>query len=418
MSAAAGAGLKPAGDSWPIYRRLLKYAKPYLGVFLIGVLGAGLFAASNASLAYLVQKFLRGAFLVKNPAVLWEVPIGVVVLFTLRGIGDYVQSYFPSWVGRQVIKGLRHDVFSHYLRLPTAYLDRQQSGMLLSKLTNNIELVAAAATSAAISLISDSLTILALLVTLFYMNWRLRGVLHHRRSRHRLADADRQSQLPPLQRANPKFHGRYHARRQGGDRCAPLDQDLQCRGPSNRAVRTGQRTQPRLEHEADPRPGHQQSRRPVHRVHRARQRSLCRDTAGVHPRHAGRSVLRVFDRADADSVAAAQPGQHERTAAAGHCRGPERVRDPRSADRRQRRHARDRARARRHRVPQCLVRLWRRQGRCAARCELSRAFRRNRRHRRAVGQRQDDVGRPGAALLRCASWRRCCWTGSTCATTA
>ena len=173
MSAAAGTGPKPAGDSWPIYRRLLKYARPYLGVFLIGVLGAGLFAASNASLAYLVQKFLHGAFLVKNPAVLWEVPIGVVVLFTLRGIGDYVQSYYPSWVGRQVIKGLRHDVFSHYLRLPTAYLDRQQSGQLLSKLTNNIELVAAAATSAAISLISDSLTILALLVTLFYMNWRL-----------------------------------------------------------------------------------------------------------------------------------------------------------------------------------------------------------------------------------------------------
>ena len=173
MNVAAAASLKAAGDSWPIYRRLLKYAKPYLGVFLIGVLGSALFAASNASLAYLVQKFLRGAFLVKNPDVLWQVPIGVVVLFTLRGIGDYVQSYYPSWVGRQVIKGLRRDVFSHYLRLPTAYLDRQQSGHLLSKLTNNIELVAAAATGAAISLISDSLTILALLVTLFYMNWRL-----------------------------------------------------------------------------------------------------------------------------------------------------------------------------------------------------------------------------------------------------
>jgi subfamily B ATP-binding cassette protein MsbA len=165
--------LKAAGDSWAIYRRLLKYAKPYLGVFLIGVMGSILFATSNAALAYLVKKFLNGAFLVKNPAVLWEVPLGVVGLFTLRGIGDYVQSYYPSWVGRQVIKGLRHDVFSHYLRLPTAYLDQQQSGHLLSKLTNNIELVAAAATSAAISLISDSLNILGLLTWLFYKNWRL-----------------------------------------------------------------------------------------------------------------------------------------------------------------------------------------------------------------------------------------------------
>ena len=173
MSSAAAAGSLPAGDSWSIYRRLLKYAKPYLGVFLIGVLGAILFAVSNAALAYLVKTFTHGAFLVKNPDVLWEVPIGVVVLFTLRGVGDYVQSYYPSWVGRQVIKGLRRDVFSHYLRLPTAYLDRQQSGHLLSKLTNNIELVAAAATSAAISLISDTLSIFVLLATLFYMNWRL-----------------------------------------------------------------------------------------------------------------------------------------------------------------------------------------------------------------------------------------------------
>jgi subfamily B ATP-binding cassette protein MsbA len=173
LNVKAAAALNARGDAWPVYRRLLKYATPYLGVFLIGVLGSVLFASSNAALAYLVKQFLNGAFLVKDPTVLWKVPLGVVVLFTLRGVGDYVQSYYSGWVGRQVIKGLRHDVFSHYLRLPTAYLDRQQSGHLLSKLTNNIEMVAAAATTAAISLISDSLTILALLVTLFYMNWRL-----------------------------------------------------------------------------------------------------------------------------------------------------------------------------------------------------------------------------------------------------
>ncbi len=168
-----GADGKSKPDSWSIYRRLIGYARPYAGVFMIGVLGAALFAAANASLAYLVRNFLNGAFIIKNPAILWEVPLGVVGLFTLRGIGDYIQNYFPSWVGRQVIKGLRRDVFSHYLRLPTAYLDQQQSGHLLSKLTNNIELVAAAATSAAISLVSDSLSIVTLLGTLFYMNWRL-----------------------------------------------------------------------------------------------------------------------------------------------------------------------------------------------------------------------------------------------------
>jgi ATP-binding cassette, subfamily B, bacterial MsbA len=164
---------KSHGNYWSIYLRLLRYAKPYTGAFLIGVLGMILFAATQSGLVYLVQTFLKGAFVNKDPRVEWIVPIGIVVLFALRGLGDYIGNYYPSWVGRQVIKGLRRDVFSHYLRLPTAYLDSQQSGVLLSKLTYNIEQVAGAATGAAISLVSDTLTILGLLAYLFYLNWRL-----------------------------------------------------------------------------------------------------------------------------------------------------------------------------------------------------------------------------------------------------
>ena len=170
---AEGAAAPVPADSWSIYRRLLRYARPYVGVFLIGVVGMVLFAASQWALAYLVKTFMSGAFVKRDPAIQWEIPVGVVVLFVLRGVGDYVANYYPSWVGRQVIKGLRGDVFAHYLRLPTAFLDRQQSGHLLSKLTYNIEMVANAATGAAISLVGDSITIIGLIAYLFYLNWRL-----------------------------------------------------------------------------------------------------------------------------------------------------------------------------------------------------------------------------------------------------
>jgi len=163
----------PESSSWSIYRRLLGYARPYVSVFLIGVVGMLIFAGTESALAYLVKQFVSGAFVKIDRSILAKVPIGVVVLFALRGIGDYMANYYPSWVGRQVVKGLRRDVFSHYLRLPTAYLDTQQSGHLLSKLTNNIELVAGAATTAAIALVGDTLNIIGLLCTMFYMNWRL-----------------------------------------------------------------------------------------------------------------------------------------------------------------------------------------------------------------------------------------------------
>lgn len=163
----------PTPGAWDVYRRLLRYARPYAGMFLIGVCGMILFAASDASLAYLVKVFLNGAFISRNPQILWLVPGGAILLFTVRGVGDYVSNYFPGWVGRQVVKGVRRDAFAHYLRLPTAYLDQQQSGHLLSKLTYNIELVADAATNASISLIRDSLTIVFLVMYLFYLNWQL-----------------------------------------------------------------------------------------------------------------------------------------------------------------------------------------------------------------------------------------------------
>jgi len=156
-----------------IYRRLLGYAKPHWGMFLVGVAGMALFAATDASMAWLVKEFLNGAFVDRNPRVLWFVPAAIVVLFFLRGIGDYVSSYFPGWVGRQIIKSLRGELFAQYLHLPAAYYDRAAAGQMLSRLPYNIELVAEAATNSVTVLIRDTLTIIGLLAWLFYLDWQL-----------------------------------------------------------------------------------------------------------------------------------------------------------------------------------------------------------------------------------------------------
>ncbi|MCP5328754.1 MAG: lipid A export permease/ATP-binding protein MsbA [Sinobacteraceae bacterium] len=142
-------------------------------MFGIGVLGMALFAATDSALAYLVKVFLGGAFVEPDPRVLWLVPVGAIVLFTLRGIGDYVSNYFPGWVGRQIIKAMRAELFAHFLRLPTRYYDGSATGQLLSRLTYNVELVAEATTSAVTVLIRDTLTIVGLLAMLFWFNWQL-----------------------------------------------------------------------------------------------------------------------------------------------------------------------------------------------------------------------------------------------------
>ena len=142
-------------------------------MFMLGVLGMALFAATDTAMAWFIQKFVKGTFVERDPEILWLIPIGAPVLFLLRGIGDYMSVYFPGYVGRQVIKSIRGALFRHYLDLPASYYDRSSSGTLLSRLTFNIEQVAEATTTSITSLIRDSLTIVGLIGWLFHLNWQL-----------------------------------------------------------------------------------------------------------------------------------------------------------------------------------------------------------------------------------------------------
>ena len=160
-------------DAGKVYRRLLGYARPHLRMFMVGVVGMALFAATDAALVLLVQKFLAGAFVQPDPRIVWAIPLGAVLLFVLRGIGDYVSNFFPGWVGRQIIKSMRGELFAHYLRLPARYYETAATGDLLSRLTLNIERVAEATTNAVTVIIRDTLTILGLIGMLFWYNWQL-----------------------------------------------------------------------------------------------------------------------------------------------------------------------------------------------------------------------------------------------------
>jgi len=146
-------------------------------MFLLGVFGMALFASVDTGTSWLVKRFLDGAFVEHDPQTLVFVPWGIIVLFAVRGIGDYLGSYAPGYVGRQIIMQLRAQLFRHYLDLPTAYYDQHGSAPLLSRLTYNTELVAEAATNSVKVLIQDTLTILGLLGWLFYSDWKLTAIV-------------------------------------------------------------------------------------------------------------------------------------------------------------------------------------------------------------------------------------------------
>ncbi len=159
-----------------IYRRLLSFARPYWGVFIIAAIGMAFYAATDTGFAWLVKNLLisidapREAADPEAELIRRWLPIGILVLFLVRGAAEFAATYSLGWIGRQVIKRLRALVFDKFLHLPTRYFDASSTGTLLSKLTFNIEQVADSASNAVTVLIRDSLTAIGLIVYMVYLS--------------------------------------------------------------------------------------------------------------------------------------------------------------------------------------------------------------------------------------------------------
>ena len=166
-------GLFIDGQAVATYRRLLGYISPYKGQFLIAVLGMALYAATDASFAALVKPLLDENFVNRDPQWMLWTPILLLLVFLARSVGGFLSTYFMAIVGRGVIKDVRSQMFSRLVQLPTSYFDKSSSGHILSKFTFDTEQVATATTKAVIVIIQDTLTIIALMSWMFYLNWKL-----------------------------------------------------------------------------------------------------------------------------------------------------------------------------------------------------------------------------------------------------
>lgn len=160
-------------DAWQTYRRLLRYLRPHRGIFALGVLGAMLFSVSMVSFTVFAKFFGDGTFENRDPRTIVWLPLALVALFFLRGVGDFTQTYCMGYVGRQIVKRLRAQVFTRMVHLPTNYYDRNSTAALLSRLTYNTEQVGQATTDSVVVAIREALTIVGSLIALLVINTRL-----------------------------------------------------------------------------------------------------------------------------------------------------------------------------------------------------------------------------------------------------
>jgi subfamily B ATP-binding cassette protein MsbA len=191
---ATSAATNKASD-WQLYGRLLRYVLPYWWVFALSLVGYMVYSLGNVLLADMMQ-FLLDALnkseaadsgLVSRVAYRFfyeegmdkleftriAFPISLVILAFIRSMGFFVGTYFMNHVARNLIHTLRCELFDKMLVAPSAYYDSHSQGVLISKITFNVEQVSGAVTKALKIIVREGLTVMALLSYMLYLNWRL-----------------------------------------------------------------------------------------------------------------------------------------------------------------------------------------------------------------------------------------------------
>jgi ATP-binding cassette, subfamily B, bacterial len=153
-------------------RALYTLARPYRGRTAMAVLA--LLAATAVTLAppYLVGRAVDEVRRGDTHLLGW-----IVVAFVSAGVlgiaFSYAQTYYTGWTGERMLADLRNQLFRHLQRLSLGYYERNRAGVIISRLTNDVEALDQLVTDGVSSLVQNTLTLVGTAVLLFFLDWRL-----------------------------------------------------------------------------------------------------------------------------------------------------------------------------------------------------------------------------------------------------
>ena len=131
---------KPVGDIvCPTLRqRLVGLIRPYIPRVILATLFSLIVSGINGAIAWLVKPAMDKIFVEGNYKYIYLLPLGIIILYILRGAGSFLQSYLMRTAGMKLVRDLRNRFFSHLIRLPVSVISRSTSGDILSRLMNDV----------------------------------------------------------------------------------------------------------------------------------------------------------------------------------------------------------------------------------------------------------------------------------------
>ena len=155
------------------YIRLLQYIRPYLKQLFVAIICIIVASGANLYLPWIIKDMIDKVLVAKDMQMLTLISIGIVVVFIIRGIFYYGQSYLVSFIGQKVIIDVREVMFRKFQRMPMAYFDKHQTGETMSYITNDVAAIQSALVDQLIELVTEGSILIGSIVMMVYLDWKL-----------------------------------------------------------------------------------------------------------------------------------------------------------------------------------------------------------------------------------------------------
>ena len=155
------------------HRRLFGYVRENWAMLAIAMLCMLVVAASTSATAFLVKPILDDVFMERNEQMLRILPLLILVIYVLRGFAMYGEQYLMHVVGERIIRKFRDELYTKISDLSLSFFYRQKTGVLMSRITHDVNIIKGMVSKAVTSALGDFFTIIGLVFVIFYRDWKL-----------------------------------------------------------------------------------------------------------------------------------------------------------------------------------------------------------------------------------------------------
>jgi ATP-binding cassette subfamily B multidrug efflux pump len=156
-----------------LMKRLLRYLRPYRGPTLFAVILLLIGSATQVALPWLVQVAIDDYITKGNAAGFGWIVLGYLVVMLVSFGTTYGQTFITLWIGQKVQFDIRMQVFRHIQKLHLGYYDKNPVGRMLTRVTNDVNVLDELFSSGVVSIVGDIFTLVFIVAMLFYYDWRL-----------------------------------------------------------------------------------------------------------------------------------------------------------------------------------------------------------------------------------------------------